>query len=195
MSPDYTVDSVTTTSVIARFGKQVTTDASGLTTIRWNELGNGYMQMSIRVKLDNNRYFRLRGTHHALGDPKAEIDANGNPLVDPFGQNTASKAFEDLWFYSNPIFVEKSDWNNVSAPVSSSQSDGMIISTDASRDELTVSFSEPQTGTINLFDASGRCLLQSNMENSISEQFPLTSLSKGIYILKTNRYSQKIRIE
>jgi 3',5'-cyclic AMP phosphodiesterase CpdA len=35
-----------------------------------------------------------------------ETDADGNPLADALmGANDATKAFADLWFYSNPIFV------------------------------------------------------------------------------------------
>ena len=49
-------------------------------------------------------YYRLRGTHHAPGTP-GETDAYGNPLPDDNTPNTAEKALNDLWFYSNPIFV------------------------------------------------------------------------------------------
>jgi hypothetical protein len=54
-------------------------------------------------------YYRLRGTNIAPNTP-ALTDSDGNPLADtPFtsvrGTNTAETAFADLWFYSNPIFV------------------------------------------------------------------------------------------
>jgi hypothetical protein len=37
-----------------------------------------------------------------------QTDACGNPLSDSLmAPNDAAKAFADLWFYSNPIFVTK----------------------------------------------------------------------------------------
>jgi len=45
-------------------------------------------------------YFRLRGTNLPPGTP-GETDAAGNPLPDGGGE-----ARTDLWFYSNPIFVD-----------------------------------------------------------------------------------------
>ena len=56
-------------------------------------------------RLDRDMYFRLRGTN--LGrDVKNETDEQGNPLSDDLlAPNTQDKAYADLWFYSNPIFV------------------------------------------------------------------------------------------
>lgn len=36
------------------------------------------------------------------------LDRTNNlaPLADPLGANTATEAWADLWFYSNPIFVK-----------------------------------------------------------------------------------------
>ncbi|MFH2122599.1 MAG: hypothetical protein ABIJ50_03835 [Pseudomonadota bacterium] len=55
--------------------------------------------------LDRDMYFRLRGTN--LGRSVAnETDAEGNPLIDELLRpNNQDKAYADLWFYSNPIFV------------------------------------------------------------------------------------------
>jgi len=54
-------------------------------------------------------YLRLRGTNLAPGTP-GETDAEGNPLIDsPLDvpcANTPQAAFADLWFYSNPVFVQ-----------------------------------------------------------------------------------------
>ena len=59
-------------------------------------------------------YFRLRGTNLPPSTP-GETDEEGNPLSDdeacgkdqaPPKCNTREKAYADLWFYSNPIFVE-----------------------------------------------------------------------------------------
>lgn len=105
--PNYTKDEVTTTKVLARFGKKAHTDANGVKTQIWKDLGNGVKEITYTTTVDSDSYFRLRGTHHALGAANSEIDKYGNPLIDVFGENTAAKAFEDLWFYSNPIFVRK----------------------------------------------------------------------------------------
>jgi hypothetical protein len=55
--------------------------------------------------LNHDMYFRLRGTN--LGrNVKSETDKEGNPLSDELlAPNTQDKAYADLWFYSNPIFV------------------------------------------------------------------------------------------
>ena len=93
--------------MIARFGQKAHTDANGIKTQLWKDLGNGFKEITFTTNVDSDMYFRLRGTHHAFGDAKSEIDQFGNPLIDVFGTNEAAKTFEDLWFYSNPIFVKK----------------------------------------------------------------------------------------
>ena len=46
-------------------------------------------------------------------DVPNETDANGNPLCDDLmGENTETKVWGDLWFYSNPIFVAVVDGEN-----------------------------------------------------------------------------------
>jgi len=107
LSPDYNKETVNTTSVIARFdahGGNV--DGVGLVSEKWKSLGNGWVEMSLIIPtVTHSVYFRLRGTNHGL-NIKNETDANGNPLPDTLmGANNASKAFADLWFYSNPISV------------------------------------------------------------------------------------------
>jgi len=55
-------------------------------------------------------YFRLRGTNLAPNTLN-ETDADGNPLADALVTiktpdiPAAERAWNDLWFYSNPIFV------------------------------------------------------------------------------------------
>jgi hypothetical protein len=96
---DYTVDSVTTTSVIARF-----------TENDWGVDADGTYHITFNLpRTDKNMYYRLRGTNIAPDTPGL-TDIDGNPMADtPFnsirGTNTAQTAFADLWFYTNPIFV------------------------------------------------------------------------------------------
>jgi hypothetical protein len=70
--------------------------------------GDGFLAAEISVPLDKSKYLRLRGTNHAIGSPL--LDADGNPLQDEPTDaaacaNDAAKAWADLWFYSNPIFL------------------------------------------------------------------------------------------
>ena len=64
--------------------------------------------------VDGPMYFRLRGTNLPRSTP-GETDEEGNPVSDdeacgedqdPPKCNTREKAYADLWFYSNPIFVD-----------------------------------------------------------------------------------------
>ncbi|HEX2946103.1 MAG TPA: hypothetical protein VHT96_09115 [Clostridia bacterium] len=68
---------------------------------------SGWNEITWEVKnISNDIYFRLRGTNLSYNVPN-ETDAQGNPLIDDLvGQNNADKAYADLWFYSNPIFVD-----------------------------------------------------------------------------------------
>jgi hypothetical protein len=104
----YNCDSVTTTAVVARFdAKGGVKDAAGLVSRRWKSTGNGWVEMTFEVKnVKSPMYFRLRGTNHSLNTPN-ETDGCGNPLNDILMEpNSATKAFADLWFYSNPVFVK-----------------------------------------------------------------------------------------
>lgn len=68
--------------------------------------GNNWQTIVYQIPhLDRDMYFRLRGTN--LGRAvKNETDGQGNPLSDELlAPNTQDKAYADLWFYSNPIFV------------------------------------------------------------------------------------------
>jgi len=103
----YTVDNVATTSVIARFDAVGgVTDTKNITSQKWKNTGNGWVEMSIIIpNVTDSVYFRLRGSNLGLNVAN-ETDADGNPLTDALmGTNNAVKAFADLWFYSNPIFV------------------------------------------------------------------------------------------
>jgi len=106
-SPDYSVQTVATTSVIARFDAAGgVTDSKNIVSKPWKSLGNGWVEMSLVVpNVTDSVYFRLRGSNLGLNVTN-ETDVDGNPLADTLmGANNATKAFADLWFYSNPIFV------------------------------------------------------------------------------------------
>jgi hypothetical protein len=82
-----------TTKVIARF-----------TSADWEMDADGWYVIQYHTRLDRNMYFRLRGTH--LGVNVANETQDGEPLSDSLmSPNTPAKAWADLWFYSNPIFV------------------------------------------------------------------------------------------
>jgi len=61
---------------------------------------------TIRTSIDFSQptYYRLRGTNLSI-DRYDELDPEGNPLMDGDGMNSESIAWQDLWFYSNPVFV------------------------------------------------------------------------------------------
>lgn len=101
---NYGKDTNSSTKVLKRFtkgDKEWKTDSrTGITTIVYTV-----------SNVAKNQYFRLRGTNLALpavdtdkittqGDPVID-----NPLTDTTGTNTKAKAWTNLWFYSNPVFV------------------------------------------------------------------------------------------
>jgi hypothetical protein len=90
--PAYKSPVNTTTSVIQRF-----------TDNEWT-IENDWMVIRTMLSCTHPTYFRLRGTNLAVNTPD-ELDQSGNPLMDEVGMNTEEKAWNDLWFYSNPIFV------------------------------------------------------------------------------------------
>lgn len=98
-SSDYTKATNESTKVIDTFTRpDFTVDREGWTEIRK------------MVKVDQDMYFRLRGTNLAPNTAD-ETDADGNPLPDYLvtahqSIDGAAEAWKDLWFYSNPIFVK-----------------------------------------------------------------------------------------
>lgn len=106
-SPDYTKDTNETTRIIATF-----------TSRDWERDEDGWYTMVYHLKnMQKNMYFRLRGTNLPPNTP-CETDSEGNPLIDRADDelnpgcewffatyDKASEAWRDLWFYSNPIFV------------------------------------------------------------------------------------------
>ncbi len=92
--PDYASAINTTTVVAARLDK---TD--------W-KADHGWVTAEFKLKnVSADSYVRLRGT--SLGTDVAGETSNGEPLSDAaMGTNDGGKAYADLWFYSNPIFVD-----------------------------------------------------------------------------------------
>jgi len=92
--------------VIARFDAVGgVTDSNGITSVQWTDQGDGWRQMTLPVTVTNSTFLRLRGSNLGLNVVN-QTDGAGNPLPDSLlGANTAAMAFDDLWFYSNPIFV------------------------------------------------------------------------------------------
>lgn len=114
-SPDYTTkDTNPTAKVVKTF-----------TAHSW-KVANGWHTMTFKVKATANMYFRLRGTN-LKANTAGETDAQGNPLMDSLGYvdfanpadgglkadgtpdlvhaNDPDVAWSDLWFYSNPVFL------------------------------------------------------------------------------------------
>ena len=107
---NYKNDDVTsTTNVIARFDAAGgITDSKGIVSRKWEDMGQGWKKISFSYKdITDNMYFRLRGSNFGLNVTN-QTDSAGNPLADDLtAPNDAEKAFDDLWFYSNPIFVNR----------------------------------------------------------------------------------------
>jgi hypothetical protein len=96
--PNYTNATNPSTNIIATF-----------TENDWQEK-KGWKTIVYTIKnVDRSMYFRLRGTNLAPSTPY-ETDEQGNPLLDTLatdnlGLDGVEEAYADLWFYSNPIFV------------------------------------------------------------------------------------------
>lgn len=92
---EYSKDTNDTTKVIARF-----------TSKDWKYVDGWYIINYDLKNINHNQYFRLRGTNLGL-NVMNQTDANGNPLSDSLvGSNNVTQAYSDLWFYSNPVFVQ-----------------------------------------------------------------------------------------
>ncbi|MFA7061839.1 MAG: metallophosphoesterase, partial [Pedobacter sp.] len=80
---------------------------------KWTTDAQGYTVISYEVpNVQNDMFFRIRGSNLGYDVKKMSgtsvvygTDAVGNPLKNTPGTNSADMAWEDLWFYSNPIFV------------------------------------------------------------------------------------------
>jgi hypothetical protein len=72
----------------------------------WKIDKSGMCSILYSFSATHPQYFRLRGTNVPIGTMN-ETDHHGNPLCDTLtGANNEKEAWNDLWFYSNPIFIE-----------------------------------------------------------------------------------------
>lgn len=112
-NPDYGKDTNETTRVIATFTGKDWQPAEKTGTARKGKgktpTSNGWRTVSYHVRqIRHDMYFRLRGTNLGCG-VRGETDGECNPLIDELlGSNNQDKAYADLWFYSNPLFVRVS---------------------------------------------------------------------------------------
>ncbi|MCX8054072.1 MAG: T9SS type A sorting domain-containing protein [Ignavibacteria bacterium] len=184
-SPLYNVDTVATTRIIARFDANGgITDSKGITSKKWSDIGNGWKEMTINVSVDNHMYFRLRGSNFGLNVPN-QTDGQGNPLSDTlegYGKNTAAKSFDDLWFYSNPIFVK----SNAATSIENSSEQNIRIYPNPANKYFVVECEE--ASTIQIFDNNGKIVYfdkASNSNNRISTE----NLPRGVYYVKITNNS------
>ena len=178
-SDAYKCDTVSTTKVIARFGKTAATaDPNGIPTVQWTNEGNGCYSATYEVTLaqGETKYYRLRGTNHALNTTD-ETDACGNPLPDTLvGANTAAKAFADLWFYSNPIFVKNSE-NSIIQQIM--PNDKVMLYPNPAENVLYLK-SELVITNASIFNAAGQKIIDVAIKN---DQIDIASLATGTYTI------------
>lgn len=82
----------------------------------WKTDAEGFTTMTFTVpKVEKDMFFRIRGTNLGYNVTRMDAsgtkivygtDAAGSPLINTPGTNNADMAWDDLWFYSNPIFVK-----------------------------------------------------------------------------------------
>lgn len=117
-SPSYSKETNESTEVIARF-----------TEDDWTVDSEGYNVIKYKIKdADRSKYYRLRGTN--LGTDVEGETENGNPLIDesfdysgtPTEEeneerfnNLNDRNYSDMWFYSNPIFVNVKEYSDEEA--------------------------------------------------------------------------------
>jgi hypothetical protein len=192
-SAEYKCDSVTTTKVIARFGKTAAgNDPNGIPTTLWTSEGNGYYSATLEITVPNQekRYYRLRGSDIALNTPN-EMDACGNPLPDTLmAPNTAIKAFDDLWFYSNPVFVS----NGFVGIKEVTDDNGVQIYPNPATGELQIKMSDIRysISDIVIYDMMGKIQKTDNRKSEIGKSeigkskiiLDVSDFSAGIYIVQ-----------
>jgi|WetSurSiteA1Bulk_404760.scaffolds.fasta_scaffold00363_7 hypothetical protein len=190
--PNYKVPKAPGTKVIARFdnigGIQ---DLNGLTSIKWKKTQRGLIFIDFTIDANEACYFRLRGTNHGL-NVAGETDGNGNPLLDfTLGQNSAEKAWNDLWFYSNPIFAITHKKNEKSKSGEMVMGQEVVSDKDVNNKEIslypnpasqTLYFNNLEANTpVEIYDRSGNKVVTTRINgNSVN----VSALQKGIYLVR-----------
>lgn len=95
----YFLDTNSTTQVLVR-----------LMSSEFKTGSDGYQYATFTLSnVTKSMYFRLRGTNQTLAGGRLDT-TTGDPLMDEVdtvsGTNTTAKAWADLWFYTNPIFIK-----------------------------------------------------------------------------------------
>ena len=192
-SPNYNVDEVSTTQVIARFAQTAgEVDGASITTQSWTEKADGWKEMSLTLPIaaGQKMYFRLRGTNQGI-NVADETDSNGNPLIDTEGTNSAAKAFSDLWFYSNPIFVESA----TTTALKSASALQIQISPNPASNNITCTFTDAQQGNLTIRNVNGMVVRQVKLENETEKNVSISDLPAGIYTVNTKNHSQKLVVQ
>ncbi len=105
----FLADGVTPNPAFNATDSTVASIAATFDAANWSyDATTGYTTATFTVPVQNDAFFRIRGTNlgYNVSDAAYGTDAAGNPLKNVPGSNTAAKAWQDLWFYSNPIFVK-----------------------------------------------------------------------------------------
>lgn len=115
-APKYLADGVTPNPLFNAMDSTVASVVKTFDATSWSTDDEGYGVMTFDVpNLRNDAFFRIRGTNLGYDVKKMDAagtrivygtDAAGNPLLNTPGTNSADAAWDDLWFYSNPIFVK-----------------------------------------------------------------------------------------
>ena len=188
----YTKDTIATTKVIARFGKSSYTDANSLKTEVWTDLGDGWKEVYYNdtIKAGVKKYYRLRGTNLAV-NTELETDSVGNPLIDT-EDNTATKAFADLWVYTNPVYAENS---SAITDIQSTSAQSIKIYPNPSSDVINVVLPEQKTGDVVIYTMNGSTALVSTFNNESEKTISLQGLAKGSYTINAFGVSQVLIVK
>ena len=195
--PEYSNPEASETKVIARFDATGgIVDADGLESTKWHKSRNGIIYINYMVDADDACYFRLRGTNNGL-NTAGETDASGNPFIDVVGENTEEKSWNDLWFYSNPIFAtpyfhksnHHSDCHQFKSTSDATQTENLEtpeitgeVSIYPNPASSVIYFDNIKENTyIEMYNATGKLVLSAVLTN---RSVDISQLPNGVYIVK-----------
>jgi hypothetical protein len=188
---NYNTPEATSTRIIARFDKTGgVTSPDGIESKQWMDIDNGEILLYFAIRVVDGCYIRLRGTNQPLGEA-GETDENGNPLLDfEMGDNDSTKAVNDLWFYSNPIFAV-TDFEYSDSSLKSGLKEEELTSSGIIEDvknilvypnpaNNVVYFSNVvANSSIEVYNMSGKLVLSSTI---IANSLDISKLNSGIYV-------------